>query len=186
MPTSPRAVDAEYTPVWTASTSTECVAEVGAEAIRKHGMNFAQADSRGKRGPTQSAPQPRKGSQNLGFGGVLFSLSFAAERKGAAGGKTVVGKRGLPRARCALAMTWFLHEVRCEPGFRSSGRPTPARRLPIDLRREICTSLVWADRAVRPCKFIMTPYTISPTAFYSAHRCYALPGPHSVPGPDRR
>ena len=89
MPTSPRAVDAECTPVWTASTSTECVAEVGAEAIRKHGMNFAQTDLRGKRGPTQSAPQPRKGSQNLGFGGVLFSLSFAAERKGAAGGRLV-------------------------------------------------------------------------------------------------
>ena len=135
MPTSPRAVDAECTPVWTASTSTECIAEVGAEAIRKHGMNFAQTDSRGKREPTQSAPQPRKGSQNLGFGGVLFSLSFAAERKGAAGGKTVVGKRGLPRARCALAMTWFLHKVRRKPGFRSSGRPTPVRRLPIDLRR---------------------------------------------------
>ena len=25
--------------------------------------------------------------------------------------------------------------MRCKPGFRSSGRPTPARRLPIDLRR---------------------------------------------------
>ena len=34
----------------------------------------------------QAAPQPRKGFQNLGFGGVLSSLSFAAERKGAAGG----------------------------------------------------------------------------------------------------
>ena len=32
-------------------------------------------------------------------------------------------------------MTWFLHEVRRKPGFRSSGRPTPVRRLPIDLRR---------------------------------------------------
>ena len=91
--TSPRAVDAECAPVWTASTSTECVAEVGTEAMRKHGMNFAQTDSRGKRGPTQSAPQPRKGSQNLGFGGVLFSLSFAAERKGAAGGMTQGAKR---------------------------------------------------------------------------------------------
>ena len=30
-------------------------------------------------------PQPRKGFQNLGFGGVLSSLSFAAERKGAVG-----------------------------------------------------------------------------------------------------
>ena len=30
-------------------------------------------------------PQPRKGFQNLGFGGVLSSLSFTAERKGAVG-----------------------------------------------------------------------------------------------------
>ena len=101
MPTSPRAVDAECTPVWTASTSTECVAEVGAEAIRKHGMNFAQTDLRGKRGPTQSAPQPRKGFQNLGFDGVLSSLSFAAERKEAAGG--IGGRRGITdcHSQCA-------------------------------------------------------------------------------------
>ena len=76
-----------------------------------------------------------KDFKTIGFDGVLSSLSFAAERKGAAGGKTVVGKCGLPRARCALAMTWFLHEVRCKPGFKSSGRPTPVCRLPIDLRR---------------------------------------------------
>ena len=36
--------------------------------------------------------------------------------------------------RTGFAMTWFLHEVRRKPGFRSSGRPTPVRRLPIDLR----------------------------------------------------
>ena len=40
----------------------------------------------------QTAPQPRKGFQNLGFDGVLSSLSFAEERKGAAGG-TVQGIR---------------------------------------------------------------------------------------------
>ena len=51
----------------------------------------------------QTAPQPRKGFQNLGFDGVLSALSFAAERKEAAGGKTVVGKRGLPQPVCALA-----------------------------------------------------------------------------------
>ena len=34
----------------------------------------------------QAALRPRKGFQNLGFGGVLSSLSFAVERKGAAGG----------------------------------------------------------------------------------------------------
>ena len=83
-------------------------------------------------------PVREKDSKTIGFGGVLSSLSFAAERKEAAGGKTVVEKCGLPRARRALAMTWFLHEVRCKPGFKSSGRPTPARRLPIDLRRAAC------------------------------------------------
>ena len=144
-------------------------ADGAAETIRKQGANFAHPGPRGKRRPTWMTPQPRKGFQNLGFGGVLSSLSFAAERKGAAGGKTVVGKRGLPRARCALAMTGFFHELRCKPGFRSSGRPSPVRRLPIDYRREICTSLVWAGRAVRPCKFIMTPYTISPTEIGRAH-----------------
>ena len=49
-------------------------------------------------------PQPRKGFQNLGFGGVLSSLSFAAERKGAVGDiKTAaLGKRidtGAERSR---------------------------------------------------------------------------------------
>ena len=39
--------------------------------------------------------------------------------------------------RTGFAMTWFLHKVRCKPGFKSSGRPTPARRLPIDLRRAV-------------------------------------------------
>ena len=34
----------------------------------------------------QAALRPRKGFQNLGFGGVLSSLSFAVERKGATGG----------------------------------------------------------------------------------------------------
>ena len=51
--------------------------------------------------------------------------------------------------------------------------------------KEICTSPVWADRVVRPYKFIMKPYTISPAAFYTAPRCYVPPGPRSGPGPDR-
>ena len=38
----------------------------------------------------QAALRPRKGFQNLGFGGVLSSLSFAVERKGAAGGSTEI------------------------------------------------------------------------------------------------
>ena len=40
----------------------------------------------------QTAPQPRKGFQNLGFDGVPSPLSFAEERKGAAGG-TAQGMR---------------------------------------------------------------------------------------------
>ena len=49
-------------------------------------------------------PQPRKGFQNLGFGGVLSSLSFAAERKGAVGDikNAALGKRiatGAERSR---------------------------------------------------------------------------------------
>ena len=40
----------------------------------------------------QTAPQPRKGFQNLGFDGVLSPLSFAEERKGVAGG-TAQGMR---------------------------------------------------------------------------------------------
>ena len=53
--------------------------------MRKQGANFAHSGSRGMRGPTRTTLQPRKGFQNLGFGGVLSSLSFAAERKGAVG-----------------------------------------------------------------------------------------------------
>ena len=125
MPTSPRTVDAECAPVWTASTSTECAAEVDAEAIRKHGMNFAQTDSRGKRGPTQSAPQPRKGSQNLGFGGVLFSLSFAAERKGAAGG--IGGRRGITdcHSQCAHWLRNDTFFARGTVGSGQQGEGTP-------------------------------------------------------------
>ena len=48
-------------------------------------------------------PQLRKGFQNLGFGGVLSSLSFAAERKGAVGDiKTAaLGKRIAAGAMCS-------------------------------------------------------------------------------------
>ena len=60
-------------------------ADGAAETIRKQGANFAHLGPRGKRRPTWATPQPRKGFQNLVFGGVLSSLSFAAERKGAVG-----------------------------------------------------------------------------------------------------
>ena len=174
-----------FPPSRQASTSAERVADGDAETMRKQGANFAVLSSRGWRVPDLAVSCPRKGFQNHWFWRRSF-LPFFRRRKKGSRRRQDAGDYGLPRARCAIAMTWFLHEVRRKPGFRSSGRPTPVRRLPIDYRGEICTSLVWADRAVRPCKFIMTPYAISPTAFCSAHRCYALPGPHSVPGPDRR
>ncbi len=60
-------------------------ADGAAETKRKQGANFAHPGPRGKRRPTWTTPQPRKGFQNLGFGSVLSSLSFAAERKGAVG-----------------------------------------------------------------------------------------------------
>ena len=72
----------------------------------------------------QAAPQPRKGFQNLGFGGVLSSLSFAAERKGAAGGKTVAGECGLPRAQSVLAMTGFFARGAVVDGRRGNLRKT--------------------------------------------------------------
>ena len=62
----------------------------------------------------QTALQPRKGFQNLGFDGVLSSLSFAAERKGAAGGiyecmRHSTGVRiATASLRTGFAMTRFL------------------------------------------------------------------------------
>ena len=89
-------------------------ADGAAEAIRKQGANFAHPGPRGKRRPTWTTPQPRKGFQNLGFGGVLSSLSFAAERKGAVGDikNRGAGEADSPRPRSALAMTGFFHELR--------------------------------------------------------------------------
>ena len=36
----------------------------------------------------------------MGFGGVLSSLSFAAERKGAAGGMALINRRGAGETDC--------------------------------------------------------------------------------------
>ena len=105
-------------------------ADGAAEAMRKQGANFAHPDPRGKRRPTWTTPQPRKGFQNLGFGGVLSSLSFAAERKGAVGDiKTAaLGGNGSPRARSALAMTGFFMSCGAIPGGKVwSPRPKGAR-----------------------------------------------------------
>ena len=64
----------------------------------------------------QTAPRPRKGFQNLGFDGVLSPLSFAEERKGAAG-DTAQGMRIATPVRFAMT---GLQEQRCRP---DSGRP---------------------------------------------------------------
>ena len=161
MPTSPRAVDAECAPVWTASTSTECVAELDTEMIRKQGAKFAQTQKRktrnhGKEGcvreTQEGCPSPfksivfetfskfqklrqrdeknfRHAAQNLGFGGVLSSLSFAAERKEAAGSMALINRRGAGETDCRtsdivhwFAMTVFLQGVPI-PGGPSGRRP---------------------------------------------------------------
>ena len=122
MPTSPRTVDADGSPVCTASTSAECVAESDAETIRKQGAILHIPIRAAERRRHSPRPARGKDSKTIGFGGVLSSLSFAEERKGAAGcnvlGKkcrTIGGQRrpplhgdrgcGLPRAQSALAMT---------------------------------------------------------------------------------
>ena len=79
----------------------------------------------------------------MGLGGVLSSLSFADERKGAAGG--ICGVRGPKRTGVTdchtsdvghwLAMTWFFARNVVQAQFGSSRRPTPTHRLPIEFRR---------------------------------------------------
>ncbi len=87
-------------------------ADAAAETMRKQGANCAHPGPQGKRRPTWMTPQPRKGFQNLGFGGVLSSLSFAAERKGAVGdiktaalGETDRRGRGAPSQRHGFFMS---------------------------------------------------------------------------------
>ena len=105
MPTSPRAVDAECAPVWTASTSTECVAEVGAEAIRKHGMNFAQTDSRGQEGTDTISTSAAERIPKPWFWRRSF-LPFFRRRKKGSRRRHDAGDYGLPRAQSVLAMTY--------------------------------------------------------------------------------
>ena len=60
-------------------------ADGAAEIIRKLGANFAHPGPRGKRRPTWTTPQPRKGFQNLGFGALL--VTFPAWEKSPAAGR---------------------------------------------------------------------------------------------------
>ena len=60
-------------------------ADGAAETIRKQSANFAHPGPRGKRRPTWTTPQPRKGFQNLVLAAFFPPFLFAAERKGAVG-----------------------------------------------------------------------------------------------------
>ena len=50
---------------------------------------FAPFNSRGQKVPMFTAPRPRKESKTIGFGGVLWVLSVAGDRKCPAGGRCV-------------------------------------------------------------------------------------------------
>ena len=61
----------------------------------------------------------RHAAQNLGFGGVLSSLSFAVERKGAAGGMALISRRGAGETDCRTSDSVFYKG--CQ--FRVDRRP---------------------------------------------------------------
>ena len=99
-------------------------ADATAETMRRQGANFAHPGPRGKRRPTWTTPQPRKGFQNLGFGGVLSSLSFAAERKGAVGDiKTAAPGERIAAAAERPRNDRVFHELRCNSGRRGVVTP---------------------------------------------------------------
>ena len=129
-----------FPPSRQASTSAERVADGDAETMRMQGANFAVLSSRGWRVPDLAVPCPRKGFQNHWFWRRSFLPFFRRRKKGSRRRQDRSREARIATAsvRTGLAMTWFLHEVRCKPGFRSSGRPTPVCRLPIDLRRAAC------------------------------------------------
>ncbi len=123
MSTSHRAVDPRIFPAWTDSTSAERVAVDRRRDSAKARDRFAPFNSRGQKVPMFTAPRPRKESKTIGFGGILWILSVAGDRKYPAGGiyrhKGCAGRNhpatalpwlrdgsyGLPRALRALAMT---------------------------------------------------------------------------------
>ena len=75
----------------------------------------------------QTAPQPRKGFQNLGFDGVLSSLSFAGERKGAAGG--IFGHK-----ECGAEMYPPVTASPCQPPLGKGAEGTGGRIATASLR----------------------------------------------------
>ena len=103
MPTLHRTVDTEVFPVRTGSISAERVAVDRRRDSAKAQSGFAVSYSRGRKVPIYSAPCPRKESKTIGFGGVLWALSVAADRKCPAGGiYGHKGCRGRPFRRFAL------------------------------------------------------------------------------------
>ena len=86
MPTSHQAVDPRIFPAWTGSTSAERVAVDRRRDSAKARDGFAPFNSRGQKVPIFTAPRPRKESKTIGFGGVLWVLSVAGDRKYPAGG----------------------------------------------------------------------------------------------------
>ena len=86
MPTSHRTVDPRIFPAWTGSTSAERVAVDRRRDSAKARDGVAPFNSRGQKVPMFTAPRPRKESKTIGFGGVLWVLSVAGDRKCPAGG----------------------------------------------------------------------------------------------------
>ena len=86
MPTSHRMVDPRIFPAWTGSTSAERVAVDRRRDSAKARDGVAPFNSRGQKVPMFTAPRPRKESKTIGFGGVLWVLSVAGDRKYPAGG----------------------------------------------------------------------------------------------------
>ena len=86
MPTSHRAVDPRIFPAWTGSTSAERVAVDRRRDSAKARDGVAPFNSRWQKVPMFTAPRPRKESKTIGFGGVLWVLSVAGDRKHPAGG----------------------------------------------------------------------------------------------------
>ena len=89
-------------------------------------------------------PQPRKGFQNLGFGGVLSSLSFAAERKGAVGDiKTAApGKRIATAAERSRNDTPKIYPVIPNQCAHWCGNPFPLQeRTPLSTRLRQCSTM---------------------------------------------
>ena len=84
-----------FPPSRQASTGAERIAALDAESTRRQGRISQRRVRVAERGRYNQHLSREKDSKTMGFGGVLFSLSFAAERKGATG--VVMQGDGLPR-----------------------------------------------------------------------------------------